>query len=353
MALSFIEHSLQPAAVLPSLADMLRVTNTNPATLDAAAEQNPILTIDGDALLTYLTSNLAPGDELLVSGVPGSAPDLDLGSVRVQLVRMLGEGDNGAVCLAKVQEMAGSCLEGCLPGNRLVVMKVPATWLWAQDLQPPAIAFKLAHAALAIRKEFITMRHCSKCPHIVQTFGLGVVQHVNKPGQCIQLPVLLSEFCELGSWEDLLFVDNSPMHSRIKQDPATVWFLMKQVVPALTHMNNLKILHKDVRPSCILLQGSSLGCCAAGAPPDTAFSSLHAAYPFIVKLGGFGCSSWEPIGMCDVKCAKVSAYHAPEVGCHEEGLNISAWVSLLDGLGTIKASTCVSSKQQHRVCWAA
>lgn len=148
----------------------------------------------------------------------------------------------------------------------------------------------------------------------------------------VQLPVLVTEYCTLGSYSSLLFPSDPSQHSRIKHDPATVYCICQQVLHALLCFADLKILHRAIEPASILLQGSSLGCCAAGAPPAAAFPNPKAAFPFRVKLGGFSCADYVWDGIGTTKCVRPSPFHAPELGCRDEDITYNLLVSSCQGL---------------------
>lgn len=141
----------------------------------------------------FLQRLIAPGDELVILGYSDQDPDTDLGMVELKAVKMLGMGGNGAVFLAAVHQLAGSCLQGCLPADCLVVLKFPAQLLFmsAQSSQDSAAEVPLSDATFLLQKEYAAMIQCSQCQHVVKAYGLGTLQPLGKPGTpSIELPVL-------------------------------------------------------------------------------------------------------------------------------------------------------------------
>lgn len=157
------------------------------------------------------------------------------------------------------------------------------------------------------------------------------MQLVNKC--CSQLPALLLEYCNLGGWENLLLPNGQLNSSSIKQDAFTVQYIGQQVRPAwaassrtvlaaIMFMADIDILHRDIKPDNILFQGWSLGCCAVGAPPAAAFPSKQQAYPFVVKVGDFGCGCYKLAGMRVTRCSGTATFQPPEMSCPEATFHI-------------------------------
>lgn len=284
-----------------------------------------IVNISDEKAQTLIRSHISPGD-----GVYATFTDKEgrqLGWVLLQVVRVLGIGGNGAVYSASVQRLAGSCLQPSVTVNSLLVFKVSAQLLLlhAQQQSPPeAVRAMTAAAQASLLEEYASMQDCSRCANTVQAYGFGMLHFCNKVSS--ELPVLLMEYCNLGSWGDLLFPNSQANISCIKTDAASVHYIMQQLVKALTYIGDNDILHRDIKPDNILFQGSSLGCCAAGAPPAESFVSKEAAYPFQVKLGDFGCARYKRACIGRTKCVGTPNYQSPEIGCREE-INHNALVS--------------------------
>lgn len=245
---------------------------------------------------------------------------VQLGSVQLEVQQLLGIGSNGVVYLASVQQLEGYSLEESLQASMQeklqvgmqVVLKVPAV-LMRMIANNEQISDAWSQGAYELMlEEFVVMIDSNSCQHSVHTYGLGRMQHSSKPS--VKLPVLLLEYCNLGSWGDLLFPGGRRNSNLIKKDAATVHFIMQQLVQVLIHVAGNSILHRDVKPANIMLKGSSLGCCAVGAPAADAYANREEAYPFTVKLGDFGWARYKPGACTDDKGVGTPAFHAPEMG---------------------------------------
>lgn len=329
-----IPHGMHAAAPMQA-AYIMQPAAAGTAAVPAAAQPDP-LHVDSAMLRAVVKGYICPGDEVMFTETADSSPQSQLGWVKLQVVQNLGMGGNGAVFLGAVRQLEGH-LATVLPVNSLVVFKFSPHLLWChhQKRVPADMAANCATSTYDMfKEEYKSMDACRTCRNTVHAYGLGLLQLDRSH---TQLPAVLLEYCGLGSWGDLMF-GGSP--SIIKQDAATVHYIVKEVLEAVLFMADRSILHRDIKPANILLQGSSLGCCAIGAPPASAFASKQEAFPFMVKLGDFGCARMKRGGVGTTQCGiGTLPYLPPEVPCQEK-TNHNMLVSVSKTIVTSDYSPC-------------
>lgn len=249
-----------------------------------------------------------------------------LGHARLRIDSFLGCGGNGAAFLATLQHLSSSNIHEALESDMQVVIKVPLLLLQqvASNQQPPTETAATVAEYSAARKEYSVMQEVKTCPHVVACYAHGRLQHCSKP--YIQLPAVVLEHCNLGSWGDLLFPGGCSGRAIIQRDATTVHHVMKGLLAAVCFLTDCNVLHSDVKPDNVFFKGRSLGSCEVGAPAASAYNNLDEAFPFQVKLADFGCARFKPGGMARTRNIGTRAFHAPEMGS-KEATNYGSLVS--------------------------
>lgn len=297
-------------------------TQMGTSAADKAQTATPIVCPTNERIMQFLFGTIAPGDEVVITALADAGPEINLGRVSLRVEQFLGWGGNAAAYLATVRHLTGSCLATSLAPDSVVVFKFPAVLhvMLADNLKPgdPDNARKVATIVEGstdlVKQDYSIARRCSRCPHTVHAYGVGMLQLVNHP-TLAQLPAQLLEDCNLGSWGDLLYPGGLLDSSLIKTDAHTVRHIMQQVLEALVFMAKNGMMHRDIKPDNIMFQGLSLGCCAVGAPPASSYPTLQQAYPFVAKVGDFDSACHSLTGIDSGKNVGTLTFQAPELAC--------------------------------------
>lgn len=101
---------------------------------------------------------------------------------------------------------------------------------------------------------------------------------------CPLVPFLfiLMQYCNGGSLDELIWYDGNPLRPRPQLMVSQIWHLLLDVLQGLQHLHHQGILHRDLKPTNILLQwldGSTPAARNSGAAPRALLSDFGTALP--------------------------------------------------------------------------
>jgi len=178
--------------------------------------------------------------------------------------RPLGSGSFGAVFLCR------HVLDDLRLGD-YAVKKVPVgdNKAWLRDMIREVKTFERLHH-----------------PNIVE-YKHSWLELSRSSAFCPLVPFLfiLMQFCNGGSLDELIWHDGNPSRPKLPLTVTQIWHLLVDILLGLQHLHQQGILHRDLKPTNILLQ------CPDGVPPIAGSGPRAAGGKFHAMLSDFGTAA--------------------------------------------------------------